>query len=79
MGSRPRRIQQLKWCPAGDDNRLLSIPDSRATGQATPVSGKGAAVKDSQERVHEPSNYILFPMAVGALFLVFLVAGALLG
>jgi hypothetical protein len=52
----------------------LSDPQPGST-----VSGQEAAVKDSQERVHEPSNYILFPVAVGALFLVFLVAGALLG
>ena len=36
-------------------------------------------MNDSQERAQEPSNYVLFPVAVGALFLVFLVAGALLG
>ena len=57
----------------------LSSPDSRVTMPAASVNGKGAPVKNSQDRVQEASNYILFPVAVGALFLVFLVAGALLG
>ncbi|MDX2435977.1 MAG: hypothetical protein QNL88_02900 [Acidobacteriota bacterium] len=42
-------------------------------------NGKGAIVGKGQDRIEESSNYILFPMAVGALFLAFLVVGALLG
>jgi len=36
-------------------------------------------VNKGQEQLEEAPNYVLFPVAVGALFLAFLVAGALLG
>ncbi len=36
-------------------------------------------MNESQDRMGESPNFILFPMAVGILFLAFLVAGALLG
>jgi len=36
-------------------------------------------VSKSQDQIEESQNYILFPMAVGVLFLAFLVVGALLG
>jgi hypothetical protein len=41
--------------------------------------GRGATVSKGQGQIEESPNYILFPMAVGVLFLAFLVAGALLG
>ncbi len=41
--------------------------------------GRGATVSEGQDQIKESPNYILFPMAVGALFLAFLVVGALLG
>jgi len=41
--------------------------------------GRGATVNKGQDRIEESSNYVLFPMAVGVLFLAFLVVGALLG
>jgi len=41
--------------------------------------GRGATVNKGQDQIGESPNFILFPMAVGALFLAFLVAGALLG
>lgn len=53
------------------------MPSGLAVSQR--AIGKGATVGDSQDRLSESPNYILFPMAVGALFLAFLVAGALLG
>jgi hypothetical protein len=36
-------------------------------------------VSNGRDQIEESPNYILFPMAVGVLFLAFLVAGALLG
>lgn len=36
-------------------------------------------MSDTKSRTNETSNHVLFPMAVGALFLAMLVAGALLG
>ena len=36
-------------------------------------------MSESRDRANESPNYVLFPVAVGALFLAFLVAGALLG
>ncbi len=41
--------------------------------------GRGATVSNGQDQIEESPNYILFPMAVGVLFLAFLVVGALLG
>jgi hypothetical protein len=41
--------------------------------------GRGATVSNGRDQIEESPNYILFPMAVGVLFLAFLVAGALLG
>ena len=68
----------------GDCRQSLAIPDFRATmpdGSAVPQlrQDRGATVGENQERLNESPNYIVFPMAVGALFLAFLVAGALLG
>lgn len=68
----------------GDRRQSLAIPDFRATmpdGIAVPQlrQGREATVGENQERLNESPNYIFFPMAVGALFLAFLVAGALLG
>lgn len=42
-------------------------------------NGMGAKVGKGQHRIENSPNYVLFPMAVGALFLAFLVVGALLG
>ena len=36
-------------------------------------------MNENQDRLGESSNYVLFPMAVGVVFLAILVAGALLG
>ena len=47
---------------------------------ATKKSHGGHAVQDTESKANDASNnQILFPMAVGALFLAVLVAGALLG
>ena len=53
------------------------MPDGSAVPQLR--QGRGAPVGDNQERTNESPNYVIFPVAVGALFLAFLVAGALLG
>jgi hypothetical protein len=39
----------------------------------------GTTVSNGRDQIEESPNFILFPMAVGALFLAFLVVGALLG
>jgi len=36
-------------------------------------------VSKGQHQIEESPNYVLFPMAVGVLFLAFLVVGALFG
>jgi hypothetical protein len=36
-------------------------------------------MSDTESQARESSNHVLFPMAVGVLFLAMLVAGALLG
>lgn len=36
-------------------------------------------MSEPKSRTTESSNHVLFPMAVGALFIAMLVAGALLG
>ena len=36
-------------------------------------------MNETKSRTTESSNHVLFPMAVGALFIAMLVAGALLG
>ncbi len=36
-------------------------------------------MREVQQQVQEPANHTLFPMAVGAVFLVALVLGAILG
>jgi hypothetical protein len=41
--------------------------------------GRGRKMNESESRTSETSNHVIFPMAVGVLFLVMLVAGALLG
>ncbi len=61
----------------------LAIPDSWVRMPSVPAitrhrQGRGATVSKGQD-IEESQNYILFPMAVGALFLAFLVVGALLG
>jgi hypothetical protein len=61
----------------------LAIPDFWVTMPAVLAisrhrQGRGATVNKGRE-IEESPNYILFPMAVGALFLAFLVVGALLG
>lgn len=61
----------------------LAIPDSWVTMPAVPAitrhrQGRGATVSKGQD-IEESPNYVLFPMAVGVLFLAFLVAGALFG
>jgi hypothetical protein len=38
-----------------------------------------AKVSKGRDRTENSPNYVLFPVAVGALFLAFLVVGALLG
>ena len=62
----------------------LAIPDSWVRMPGVPAitwhrQGRGATVSKGQDQIEESPNYILFPMAVGALFLAFLVVGALLG
>jgi hypothetical protein len=42
-------------------------------------TGRGRKMNETETRTSESSNHVLFPMAVGVLFLVMLVAGALLG
>jgi len=42
-------------------------------------TGKGRTMNETESRTSESSNHVLFPMAVGVLFLAMLVAGALLG
>jgi hypothetical protein len=42
-------------------------------------SGWGRNMNEIKTESRESSNHVLFPMAVGVLFLVMLVAGALLG
>ena len=39
----------------------------------------GRQMNETESRASESSNHVLFPMAVGVLFLAVLVAGALLG
>ena len=39
----------------------------------------GRKMNETESRTSESSNHVLFPMAVGVLFLAMLVAGALLG
>ncbi len=61
----------------------LAIPDSWVTMPTVPAitrhrQGRGATVSKGRD-IEESANYVLFPMAVGALFLAFLVVGALLG
>jgi len=56
----------------------LGYDADRACEKAAPA-GQGATVSKGQDQIEESQNYILFPMAVGALFLAFLVVGALLG
>ena len=40
---------------------------------------RGRKMNETESRTSESSNHVLFPMAVGVLFLAVLVAGALLG
>jgi hypothetical protein len=42
-------------------------------------AGRGRQMNETESRTSESSNHVLFPMAVGVLFLAMLVAGALLG
>jgi hypothetical protein len=42
-------------------------------------AGKGPKMNEIKTETKEASNHVLFPMAVGVLFLAMLVAGALLG
>ena len=61
------------WLLAG--SRLISL---RGLSSRRPTGGE--KVNEIKTRTEESSNnQILFPMAVGVLFLVVLVAGALLG
>ncbi len=50
-------------------------------GTAAPLrrAGRGASMREIDHQTDESPNFILLPMAVGALFLIVLVAGALLG
>jgi hypothetical protein len=62
----------------------LAFPDSWVTmpdgfARNSIRSAGEAKVDKGQDRLGESPNYVLFPMAVGALFLAFLVVGALLG
>lgn len=43
------------------------------------MPAEGRIMHEIESRTSESSNHILFPMAVGVLFLAMLVAGALLG
>ena len=43
------------------------------------ISGRERMMNEIKTESRETSNHVLFPMAVGVLFLVMLVAGALLG
>ena len=65
----------MRWL---GDPGLLGYDADRACDNAAPA-GQGATVSKSQDQIEESQNYILFPMAVGVLFLAFLVVGALLG
>ena len=42
-------------------------------------AGRGRKMNETESRTGETSNHVIFPMAVGVLFLAMLVAGALLG
>jgi len=48
-------------------------------GTRTAMPAEGRIMREIESRTSESSNHILFPMAVGVLFLAMLVAGALLG
>lgn len=55
--------------------------DGLGCGPAAPIrrTGRGASMREIDHQTDESPNFILLPMAVGALFLIVLVAGALLG
>lgn len=48
-------------------------------GASLPGEAKGRTMNETKSQASESSNHVLFPMAVGVLFLAMLVAGALLG
>lgn len=51
----------------------------RRDGAKFRKAGQGASMPEIDHQTDESPNFILLPMAVGALFLIVLVAGALLG
>ena len=60
------------WIIGGSD-----LPFGAGTAVFKPTGGR--TMNETESQTSESSNHVLFPMAVGVLFLVVLVAGALLG
>lgn len=54
--------------------------DNRGRSCTAPHTERGAEImREMETQAHETSNHILFPMAVGILFIAVLVVGAFLG
>ena len=71
MGSEPLDIA-VTWLASGFDLRC-----GKRTAIVKLIGGR--TMNETESRTSESSNHVLFPMAVGIVFLAMLVAGALLG
>lgn len=56
-----------------------SVPASRAPKQAGARQERNVEAREIERRAEDPTHAILLPMAVGAVFLVVLLLGAIVG